>query len=307
MRFRGRGMAGGVLRAAAFGALAASLGTTGRAGTLDDRALAQALEESDDALRAGRSAGALAAQIARLSRADAAHRARFARAEQVASSGGAAERLARAREAYDAGQGRLLALVREAVAGKEGAAQALAEARELHARIEAGSAPSPVSAGPRVRAPRLSVPALPTAAAATALEPQGLEPPIGSVPAALREAADALAGPVEVYEWVRNTIRPEYYHGRMKGPLETFLEQSGNDVDTAGVLVEMLRAKGVPARYVRGVVEVPSASIASITGTADVSRALRVLARAGIPHEPVAGPSGPIAVRLHRVWVEAYL
>ena len=307
MRLLERRTTVGRFRPVAFAALAAlTLAAPGGAGTLDDRALSRALEQTAGAVRDGRAeGGALAAQIARLARADAAHRARFARAAAVAGSGDAAGRVEQARAAYEAGQGRLLALLREAQnAQGEAAAALLAEAQKLHAQIESASAPPPASAGPRVRVPRITAPPLP-AAAPRLDEPQGLEPPIGSVPAELREAADALAGPIEVYEWVRNTIRPEFYHGRMKGPVEAFRERSGNDADTAGVLVEMLRAKGVPARYVRAVVEVPAPVLVAVTGTADVTQALRVLARAGIPHQPVAGPAGPTAVRLHRVFVEA--
>lgn len=298
------------LRSAALVALALAPPSPVRAAAIEARSLGLALERGSEALSMGNSDGArraLREALARLERADAAHRARFERAAQVAPSGDAAQRREQAQAAYEAGQGRLLRLLRTVVA--EGSAahamSALDEARGLHARIEAASAPAPISAGPRVRAPRLAAPALP--AAASVLEPQGIEPPIGSVPIALRQAADALAGPIEVYEWVRNTIRPEFYHGRMKGPLETYLERSGNDVDTASVLVEMLRAKGVPARYVRGVAEMPAASIVAITGTSDATQALRVLSRAGIPHEPLAGSSGLTAVRMHRVWAEALL
>jgi RHS repeat-associated protein len=309
MRLPGLSTTVGRIRPVAVAALAVALAASGRAGTLDDRALARALEDGASALREGRSAearAALRAQLARLERADAAHRARFARAAGVAGSGDAAGRVEQARAAYDAGQGRLLALLREAQAAQGPAAAALLdEAQKIHERIEAASAPPPVSATPRVRAPRLTAPPLPVAAPRGTEEPQTLEQPIGPVPEPLRQAAAALAGPIEVYEWVRNSIRPEFYHGRMKGPVEAFRERSGNDVDTAGVLVEMLRAKGVPARYVRAVAEVPAPVLVAVTGTADVTQALRVLARAGIPHQPIAGPAGPTAVRLHRVFVEA--
>jgi len=59
----------------------------------------------------------------------------------------------------------------------------------------------------------------------------------------------------------------------MKGPVETYLEQGGNDADTASLLVEMLRAKGVPARYVRGAAVLPAATLQKITVRRRRSRA----------------------------------
>jgi transglutaminase-like putative cysteine protease len=59
-----------------------------------------------------------------------------------------------------------------------------------------------------------------------------------------------------VYDWVRNQIRPEFYYGRMKGALQAFFDPA-TSADTAAVLVEMMRAKGIPARYVRGTVDAP--------------------------------------------------
>ncbi len=69
----------------------------------------------------------------------------------------------------------------------------------------------------------------------------------------------------------------------------------------------MLRAKGVPARYVRGTVEVPAATLREMTGTASIEQAVRVLERAGIPHEIVSGTGGVGSVKMERVWAEAYL
>jgi hypothetical protein len=123
----------------------------------------------------------------------------------------------------------------------------------------------------------------------------------------LKDAAAAFPGVVEVYEWVRNTIAPEFYYGVMKGDVQTWLERSGNDADTAAVLVQMLRARGVPARYVRGVVQLPAAALVEAVGTATVEQAVRALERAGIPHEVLLGSGGVAAVKLEHVWSEAYV
>jgi hypothetical protein len=131
--------------------------------------------------------------------------------------------------------------------------------------------------------------------------------PIDAIPETLKAAAATLDGPVAVYEWVRNNVRPDFYYGVLKGPVQTYLEQSANDADTASLLIALFRAKGVPARYARATVEVPAATLQSMTGTGSVGQAVRVLERAGIPHEVVLGVTAVSTVRMERVWAEVYL
>ena len=176
----------------------------------------------------------------------------------------ARQRLEETRRAWAAGQGQLLeslralrapgsqagpAARRRAPAGS-GAAD-VDEALELLRRIRAASRTEPLSEGElKTRIPDLRPPAL--AASAATQVTAGDEPSIGGVASEIRLKAASFSGPIEAYEWVRNAIRPELYHGVMKGPVQTLLESSGNDADTAGLLIALLRAKGIPARYVRG-------------------------------------------------------
>src|SRR5262249_23911883 len=193
--------------------------------------------------------------------------------------------------------------------GSEQRADLAREAREILGRIRRAAEPEPISAGDlSVAAPPLRVPALQvTPSAASREAPAAADRPIDSLPHALKTFAATLAGPVEAYEWVRNTVRPDFYYGAMKGPAEAYLEGSANDADSAALLVALLRAKAIPARFVRGTVEVPSATLRALTGTAAAEQAVRVLDRAGIPHEAVLGAGGIASVRMERVWVEAYL
>ena len=130
--------------------------------------------------------------------------------------------------------------------------------------------------------------------------------PVGPVPPKIAEAAATLGGPVEIYEWVRSAIRAEFYYGAMKGPLQTYLERSGNDADTAALLVQLLRAKGIPARFGRGKIKVSGSVLASVCGAATAEQAVRVLERGGVPHE-IDLEAGGLAVRMERIWAEAYL
>src|SRR5438270_268729 len=81
----------------------------------------------------------------------------------------------------------------------------------------------------RLRGPRLRPPALaPSSAASPAFRQASSAAPsvedatIGAVPEALKTFAASLAGPVDVFEWVRNNVRPDFYYGVMKGPVQAF-------------------------------------------------------------------------------------
>ena len=65
---------------------------------------------------------------------------------------------------------------------------------------------------------------------------------------------------------MRGNVRPDFYHGLMRGPDQTFRDLSGNDADTASLLVALLRAKGIPARYVRGTARLTTADLLAVTG-----------------------------------------
>jgi transglutaminase-like putative cysteine protease len=243
--------------------------------------------------------------LERLERRDGQRRAEFEAASRRALPAKAAERLAQARAAYEAGQGRLLGLLRE-ISGSTGGVDRAAAAREARAiltRLSDASRREPLSAELKVRAPALASGPLPRRSGAA----PGPEAAIGPVPPALQALADSLSGPVEAYAWVRNNLRSEFYYGSLKGPLQAFLDKSGNDADSAAVLIALLRARGTPARFVQGTAQVDTARLLAVTGTATPEQAVRVLERAGIPHEPIVGSAGVTAVKLARVWAEAYV
>ena len=210
----------------------------------------------------------LHAILSNLEQRDAAQQRQFADAARRPLPPKAKERLQAAREAYGSGQGRLLVFLHALVGGpgrtpagpsaEKVPAEALREAREILDRIQEAARRDPLSSGElKVKAPALAPPALPT----TTISPTVTgDQAIGFIPPSIKAAAAALPGPLEVYESVRNSLRSEFYYGAMKGPEQAFLEGSGNDADTAAVLVLMLRAKGIPARYVRGTIEMTAAS-----------------------------------------------
>lgn len=260
----------------------------------------------------------VAALLDDLERRDEMQRAEFEAVAAGPLPAKAAARLSATRAAYEEGQGRLLELLRELARPAPGAdaarrAALAAQAREIAARLESAARPEPLSSELRVRAPRVVAPPLagepqrPARAGGAGAAPEAVVP-IGGVSPLLQAVADDLGGALEIYSFVRNHVASEFYPGALKGPVQTYLERSGNDVDTASLLVALLRARGIPARYVTGTANVPAAALRTLVGSAgDVEDAVRVLERAGIAHEPVVGPGGISSVKLARVWVEAYI
>jgi len=123
--------------------------------------------------------------------------------------------------------------------------------------------------------------------------------------------------PWAVFQWVREHIAYSHYYGLRKGAALTLLEGSGNDADTSALLVALLRASGIPARYRSGYCLLPLTDESGL----DLERWLGVdpvvvvvveafLKNRGTPEEdllreeiPLGTPTGRYFLR--RVWVEA--
>jgi len=110
---------------------------------------------------------------------------------------------------------------------------------------------------------------------------------------------------VRIFEYVRNTIRTEWYSGASHGALGALRLASGNDVDQASLLIALLRASGVPARYVHGVVELPVEQVAESLNLEDASFVPDALARAGVAHRAVVRGGRVAAVEVEHTWVAA--
>ncbi len=142
------------------------------------------------------------------------------------------------------------------------------------------------------------------------------------------ERARALGTPKAAFDFVHDGLRLDWYHGSLKGSTETLRSLRGNDSDLATLLVALLRAQQVPARYVRGTIQLPVERLADLMGLftaaqldalragqplpADQARETRdrvlaVLSAAGVPFETVAGGGTVTAVRFLHTWVEAFV
>lgn len=121
----------------------------------------------------------------------------------------------------------------------------------------------------------------------------------------------------KIFEYVQNNIRFEpHYAGSLKGAGLTLQSKAGNDIDHASLLIALLRASKIPARYVHGAVEIADPSpkgkesrLNRWFGTEDY-KATHVLARissAGAAILLTNSNEEPVGVRFAHTWVQACL
>lgn len=167
---------------------------------------------------------------------------------------------------------------------------------------EAASAPTR-----RFRAGRQT--AHPASVAGT-LEQADLDPTIDvQFTMAISDLAGELGhSPARMYEYVHNNFVFEPYLGSRKGSQQTLEHSRGNDYDQASLLIALLRSSGVPARYVRGTVEMPVDPASSWLGVEDPTTLVAMLNAAGFDGVEVQDSLGhTVAVECKRVWVEAFV
>lgn len=119
--------------------------------------------------------------------------------------------------------------------------------------------------------------------------------------------------PVKIFDYVYKNI--EYnagYFGSMRGGYGAYLSKSGNDYDQASLLIALLRASNIPARYVFGSIDVTDAQPMGAEGRANRwlgvkdYPAAKKLNIAGGPVELVNNTAGQaIGIRQYHMWVEA--
>ncbi len=116
------------------------------------------------------------------------------------------------------------------------------------------------------------------------------------------ELAAALGyDPLVIYEYIRNHYDYVPYYGQLKGSLLTVYDQSGNDVDLAVLLVDLLKVSGLDANLIFGRARVPLGEMANLLGVDETTGTVsRVLAQGGIPHSVTNFPG---EVDMDRVWV----
>ncbi|NDZ15621.1 hypothetical protein C7T35_17175 [Variovorax sp. WS11] len=136
-------------------------------------------------------------------------------------------------------------------------------------------------------------------------------------PASIAELARSLRHhPDLIYQYVRNNI--EYYptYGTQKGALGAVLDNQATAHDQTALMVELLRASGFEANYVRGIAKLSAAQLSEWWGvsTANACGVLSLLGQAQIPVYEINATSagscpGTVAaltdVSFEHVWVKA--
>lgn len=89
--------------------------------------------------------------------------------------------------------------------------------------------------------------------------------------------AEILKTPLNIYDYLSNNIKTEFYPNSRKGAIGTFELNGGNDVDCASLLIAMLNYVGINSRYVTGNITLPIDIAMNITGAHDANSALNII------------------------------
>jgi transglutaminase-like putative cysteine protease len=125
----------------------------------------------------------------------------------------------------------------------------------------------------------------------------------------IRDLAAQLGNnPVRIYSWVRNNIGFTPTYGSIQGADGCLLSRVCNAMDTASLLIGLLRVSGIAARYAVGTIEVPIAEIMNWAGGfTDAKAAMLFIATGGTPIAGILSGGQPVAARLEHVWIEAFV
>jgi transglutaminase-like putative cysteine protease len=127
-------------------------------------------------------------------------------------------------------------------------------------------------------------------------------------PAIIAKAKELNNNPVQIYNWVRNNIEFIPSYGSIQGSDLTLKNLRGNAFDTASLLIALLRASNVSARYVYGTVQVPIDQAKNwVGGVTDPAAVQSLLGQGGIPNTLLASGGQIVAVKFEHVWVEAWI
>jgi hypothetical protein len=122
------------------------------------------------------------------------------------------------------------------------------------------------------------------------------------------KAAELNNNPREIYEFVRNNVQFTPTYGSIQGAEFTLDALRGNAFDQASLLIALLRAANIPARYVYGTLEAPLGQVQNwVGGSENANATLDVLGQGGIPAIAVTEGGVVRRVKWEHVWVEAHL
>jgi hypothetical protein len=114
--------------------------------------------------------------------------------------------------------------------------------------------------------------------------------------------------PVKIYNWVHDNIQFIPTYGSIQGSQMTLETKSGNAFDTASLLIALLRAAGIHARYAYGTVRIPiNQAMNWVGGVTSPEAAMQLFAQGGIPTAGLAQGGSIKFLKLEHIWVEAWI
>lgn len=126
--------------------------------------------------------------------------------------------------------------------------------------------------------------------------------------AIIAKAAELNHDSVEIYQWVRNNIEFIPSYGSIQGAEYTLEYQRGNAFDTSSLLIALLRASNIPARYSFGSVEVPANKVMNWVGNVKTPEAAgNLIGQGGIPVKGLVSGGKVTHFLMEHVWVEAWV
>uniref|UniRef100_UPI002412F17A transglutaminase-like domain-containing protein n=1 Tax=Candidatus Nitrotoga sp. HW29 TaxID=2886963 RepID=UPI002412F17A len=94
----------------------------------------------------------------------------------------------------------------------------------------------------------------------------------------------------------------------MQGADMTLQTKKGNSFDTASLLIGLLRAANIPARYVYGTIQVPADRAMNwVGGVTKPEAAKQLMGQGGIPNIGLTSGGQIKFIKLEHVWVEAFV
>jgi hypothetical protein len=155
----------------------------------------------------------------------------------------------------------------------------------------------------RVAGPVPAGTAMPKALSPTPTPEDLAETEDAQITPAIRAKAQELGNdPLKIYLWVRNNVRFIPTYGSIQGSQDTLDKLAGNAFDTASLLIALLRAANVPARYAYGTIDVPvDQAMNWVGGVTKVEAAQQVLGQGGIPNIPVTSGGKVSHIRMDEV------
>src|SRR5438105_4412042 len=120
------------------------------------------------------------------------------------------------------------------------------------------------------------------------------------------KAAELGKNPVQIYNWVRNNIEYVPTWGAIQSAQDTLDKKRGNATDTASLLIALLRASDIPARYQWGTIELGADKVQNwVGGVANPQAAQQLLGQGGIANRGIVDAGRISKIRLEHVWVLA--